>query len=139
MFDLLLSGALVQLFRISGSSTSTSTTKTTGTTPRIQMYARPLGAITVIMGLVVLVTGTSKIFFTCIYYKTTPHCTIHSCHLKILTLHPNTGLVRYFTIQTALTKGCFPVARVIIAFIAIVLSTLVVIVFGVLVGVRRQD
>jgi len=49
------------------------------------------------------------------------------------------GLVRYFTIQTALTKGRFPVARVIMAFIAIVLSALVVTVFGVLVGVRRQD
>jgi len=96
--------ALVQLFTISGSSMSTST-KITGTTPRIQMYARPLGAITVIMGLVVLVIG----------------------------------LVRYFIIQTALTKGRFPVARVIIAFIAIVLSALVVTVFGVLVGVRRQD
>lgn len=45
--------------------------------------------------------------------------------------------MRYFTIQSALTKGSFPVARVTIAFIAVVLSALVVIVFGVLVSVRR--
>ena len=45
--------------------------------------------------------------------------------------------MRYFTVQSALTKGNFPVARVTIAFISVVLSALVVIVFGVLVSVRR--
>jgi uncharacterized membrane protein YidH (DUF202 family) len=50
--------ALVQLFTISGFSTNQSSV--TLTTPRIQIYARPLGAVTVIMGLVVLVIGTSS-------------------------------------------------------------------------------
>ncbi|KIM78477.1 hypothetical protein PILCRDRAFT_98382 [Piloderma croceum F 1598] len=96
--------ALVQLFTISGfSSTKPSSGGLTPTTPAIQRYARPLGATTVVLGLVVLVIG----------------------------------LVRYFTIQSALTKGSFPVARVTVAFIAVVLSALVVIVFGVLVSVRR--
>jgi len=96
--------ALVQLFTISGySSVNPSPGNFTDTKPRIQRYAIPLGAATVIMGLVVLVIG----------------------------------LVRYFTVQNALPQGKFPVARVTIAFIAAVLSALVVIVFGILVGVRR--
>jgi hypothetical protein len=40
-------------------------------------------------------------------------------------------------IQTALTKGKFPVARVSIAFISVTLSILVVIVFTILVKVKR--
>lgn len=40
-------------------------------------------------------------------------------------------------IQNALTKGKFPVARVSIAFISVILSILVVTVFGILVDVRR--
>jgi len=90
--------ALVQLFSVASKNSLPMLT-----TPRIQSYARPLGAITVMMGLIVLVMG----------------------------------LVRYFSIQSALTKGNFPIARVTIAFIAVVLSALVVVVFGVLVGVRR--
>jgi len=96
--------ALVQLFTISGFSvTNPSPNRIAGTSSRIQTYARPLGAATVIMGLFVLAIG----------------------------------FIRYFSVQTALTKGNFPVARVTIAFIAVVLSALIAIVFGILVGVKR--
>ena len=50
--------ALVQLFTISGFTTNQASIALT--TPRIQTYARPLGAVTVIMGLIVLVIGTSS-------------------------------------------------------------------------------
>jgi hypothetical protein len=46
-----------------------------------------------------------------------------------------TGLVRYFTVQAALTKGNFPVAKITMAFITTALGALVM--FGVLMGVRR--
>jgi len=50
--------ALVQLFTISGySAMNPSPGNFTDTKPRIQRYAIPLGAATVIMGLVVLVIG----------------------------------------------------------------------------------
>jgi len=96
--------ALVQLFTISGLSTmSPSSNNIMRNSPQLQKYARPLGAVTVMVGLAVLVIG----------------------------------IFRYFSIQTALPKGKFPVARVTTAFIAVVLSALVVTVFSILVGVRR--
>jgi len=94
--------ALVQLFTISASTTE-SLGSTAITNQRIQVFARPLGATIVILGLFVLLLG----------------------------------LARYFMIQTSLTKGKFPVARVSIAFIAVMLSILVAIVFAILVQVRR--
>jgi len=96
--------ALVQLFTIAGHDPAKpSASNLVVYNHQIQQYARPLGAITVIMGLFVLVVGVT----------------------------------RYFTIQTALPQGKFPVARITIAFVSAVLSALVVVVFGVLVGVRR--
>ncbi|ESK95605.1 hypothetical protein Moror_12617 [Moniliophthora roreri MCA 2997] len=50
------------------------------------------------------------------------------------------GVTRYFTVQQALTKGKFPVARFLVGSIAFVLALVVIIVFGVLVaggGPRR--
>ncbi|EEB90322.1 hypothetical protein MPER_11485 [Moniliophthora perniciosa FA553] len=44
------------------------------------------------------------------------------------------GVIRYFTVQQALTKGKFPVTRFLIGSIALVLALLVIIVFGVLVA-----
>lgn len=44
--------------------------------------------------------------------------------------------VRYFTIQQALLKGKFPVARVAVVFLALVLAADVVVIFAILVGVR---
>ena len=56
--DMLVFEALVQLFTISGySAVNPSPGNFTDTKPRIQRYAIPLGAATVIMGLVVLVIG----------------------------------------------------------------------------------
>ncbi|KIM37898.1 hypothetical protein M413DRAFT_20168 [Hebeloma cylindrosporum] len=42
------------------------------------------------------------------------------------------GVTRYFMVQSALTNGYFPVARLAIGFIAIVLSALVTLTFGIL-------
>ncbi|KIK68508.1 hypothetical protein GYMLUDRAFT_35942 [Collybiopsis luxurians FD-317 M1] len=44
------------------------------------------------------------------------------------------GILRYFTVQHALTQGHFPVARVLIAAIALILLVIVTIVFAVLVA-----
>jgi len=97
--------ALVQLFTISASTTGSQPLSSAmlSRQKRIQVFARPLGATTVILGLFVLLLG----------------------------------LARYFMIQTALTKGKFPVARVSMAFISVILSILVVAVFGILVELRR--
>lgn len=46
------------------------------------------------------------------------------------------GVVRYFTIQSALVQGNFPVARVSTIMLAVVLGVVVVVVFGIIVGVR---
>ncbi|KAL4258083.1 Inner Membrane YidH-like protein [Pleurotus pulmonarius] len=91
--------ALVQLFTIAVNTSPSSMPPTfEPTSKRLQSLARPLGATTVIFGMIVLTIG----------------------------------MTRYFTIQTALTKGMFPVARMVISGITFGLSVLVVIVFGVL-------
>lgn len=46
------------------------------------------------------------------------------------------GLVRYFTIQTALIGGNYPAARVSPIMLAMIMSAVIVLVFGVIVGVR---
>ncbi|KZT19966.1 hypothetical protein NEOLEDRAFT_895181 [Neolentinus lepideus HHB14362 ss-1] len=46
------------------------------------------------------------------------------------------GVIRYFTVQTALTTGNFPVARVTVIIVGLVLTVLICIVFGVLVAAR---
>ena len=44
------------------------------------------------------------------------------------------GMVRYFTIQTALSKGMFPATRSAIVAVAFVLATIVTVTFGTLLG-----
>lgn len=46
------------------------------------------------------------------------------------------GLVRYFTIQTALVGGNFPIARVSTIMLAMIMSAIIVVVFGIIIGVR---
>jgi len=52
--------------------------------------------------------------------------------LFILTL----GVVRYFMIQSALVRGMYPVARFSAFAVAAVLSAVIIVVFGILLGVR---
>ncbi|KAJ3895298.1 hypothetical protein GG344DRAFT_86008 [Lentinula edodes] len=47
------------------------------------------------------------------------------------------GLIRYFTVQTALTQGKFPVSRLMIGGIALILLAIVTTVFVVLIAGRR--
>ncbi|TFK52359.1 hypothetical protein OE88DRAFT_1657571 [Heliocybe sulcata] len=86
--------ALVQLFTLSNSAS--------GTKSALHVYARPLGATGVVLGLLVLLIG----------------------------------VVRYFTVQTALTRGNFPVARVTVIVVGLVLTALICVMFGVLVASR---
>ncbi|KAI0088605.1 hypothetical protein BDY19DRAFT_174293 [Irpex rosettiformis] len=46
------------------------------------------------------------------------------------------GLVRYFLIQNALMGGNYPIARVSIFLISVVMSAITIVVFGIIVGVR---
>ncbi|KAJ7623444.1 hypothetical protein FB45DRAFT_870002 [Roridomyces roridus] len=46
------------------------------------------------------------------------------------------GTNRYFAIQSGLTKGLFPVARLTTALITLVLGTVIVVIFGILVSAR---
>ena len=48
------------------------------------------------------------------------------------------GVVRYFSIQNALLGGNYPVARVSTILLAIILGIIIVVVFGVLLGVRSR-
>ncbi|KAG5648380.1 hypothetical protein DXG03_004954 [Asterophora parasitica] len=48
------------------------------------------------------------------------------------------GVVRYFSVQAALTKGNFPVARALAAFITMTMSVLVVLTFGILITGRLE-
>ncbi|KAG6907849.1 hypothetical protein DXG01_007113 [Tephrocybe rancida] len=48
------------------------------------------------------------------------------------------GVVRYFSVQAALTKGHFPVARVITSFITVILLILVIATFGILVAGKLE-
>lgn len=47
------------------------------------------------------------------------------------------GVVRYFTIQSALTKGKFPVARTVVVGVSFAMGVIVIIAFAVLVSVKR--
>ena len=49
------------------------------------------------------------------------------------------GMVRYFTIQSALLNGNYPVARVSTILLALILGAVIVVVFGVIVGVRGHS
>ncbi|KAF7422629.1 hypothetical protein PC9H_010785 [Pleurotus ostreatus] len=51
----------------------------------------------------------------------------------------STGTIRYFTIQKALTKGMFPIARFVMTGIAIALGIVIIIVFSLLVAERNAS
>ncbi|KAF8967111.1 hypothetical protein BDZ97DRAFT_1656910 [Flammula alnicola] len=90
--------ALVQLF----SAASVSVPQ--GSAHRLHLYIRPLGASTIVIGLIVLFIG----------------------------------VVRYFTVQSALTKGYFPVARIATGFIAVMLTALVTLTFGIMLAGKLE-
>ncbi|KAF8073661.1 hypothetical protein FPV67DRAFT_1478853 [Lyophyllum atratum] len=90
--------ALVQLFTVASANLRHSPEH------RLHTYIRPLGAATIVMGLIVLMIG----------------------------------VVRYFSIQAALTKGNFPVARAVTGFITATLTLLVVVTFGILVAGKLE-
>ena len=48
------------------------------------------------------------------------------------------GVVRFFSIQHALIGGNYPVARVSTIMLAVVLGVIIILVFGVLLGVRSR-
>ncbi|KAI0785126.1 hypothetical protein C8Q75DRAFT_328494 [Abortiporus biennis] len=49
------------------------------------------------------------------------------------------GVYRYFSVQYALVEGKFPVARISPAFLSLSLMILILIVFGVILGVRQRQ
>ena len=49
------------------------------------------------------------------------------------------GMVRYFTIQNALIGGNYPVARVSTIILALILGAIIIVVFGVILGVRGKS
>ncbi|KAJ7600459.1 hypothetical protein C8J56DRAFT_768953 [Mycena floridula] len=81
--------ALVQLFAIASVAPLDA---------QLERVARPLGATTVLIGLIVLFIG----------------------------------MIRYFTVQSALVNGHFPVARISMAVIGVALSLLVIVTFALL-------
>ncbi|TFK70365.1 hypothetical protein BDN72DRAFT_839069 [Pluteus cervinus] len=97
--------ALVQLFTMA-SAPSPSRDFDSAPPRLIHPFVRPIGALTVIFGLAVLVIG----------------------------------VVRYFSIQTALTKGQFPVARLSAGGISLALTVLITLTFAILAaGVLGPD
>lgn len=56
--------------------------------------------------------------------------------MLLLTL--SLGVTRYFSVQAALTKGNFPVARIVTGFIALALTILVLLTFGILVAGKLE-
>ncbi len=105
--------ALVQLFTIA-------TARSGPTGKRIQQFARPLGALTVILGLVVLVIGARTNIYLWNVFST-----------RILLA----GGMRYFKTQNALVDGKFPVARKTVIFLSALLTCLVAVTFGILVAI----
>ncbi|KAG7448742.1 uncharacterized protein BT62DRAFT_1003447 [Guyanagaster necrorhizus] len=69
---------------------------------RIQIYARPIGASTIVLAIVLLVIA----------------------------------VIRFFSVQTYLTRGLFPVARAFVFVVFALLMALIVVVFGALVSQR---
>ena len=62
----------------------------------------------------------------------------HSRNLTWLIASSKTGVTRYFSVQTSLVKGTFPVARLTPALIAIMLSVLVTLTFGILLAGKSE-
>jgi len=48
------------------------------------------------------------------------------------------GVIRYFSVQSALTKGRFPVARVVTAGMALALAALIILTFGILLAGKLE-
>ncbi|KIK03322.1 hypothetical protein K443DRAFT_95339 [Laccaria amethystina LaAM-08-1] len=94
--------ALIQLF--SATAPLSHGVKVLGSSHRLHLYIRPLGASTISFGLLVLFIGVA----------------------------------RYFTIQAALTKGYFPVARLATGFIAIALTVLVTLTVAILLAGKLE-
>ena len=109
---------LVQLF-----SVSTSSSPSTSGDDGIKKYARPLGAIFVFLGIVVLAAGVSI---------------LHSLRLQLLRADGSQrhGTVLFNPVSTR--QRDVPVARTIIAAIALGLCALVITAFGLLVAFKNQ-
>ena len=107
--------ALVQLLKMAPTAPETAD---------IKRFSRLLGGTLVMTGLATLTLGFVLLDFHSL------HCT------GGLTLSRPGRFVRYFTIQYALLKGKFPVARVAVVFLALALAANVVVIFAILVGVR---
>jgi hypothetical protein len=104
---------LVQL--LTPSTAATALSKSRGMLP----YVRPLGAAAVVFGLIILSIGA--------YHQEN----------YLLAFNVLLGVTRFFSIQIALTKGRFPVARISIAGMSIGVAVLTVISFGVVVAVAK--
>lgn len=85
---------------------------------RLHRYIQPLGAAAIFLGLAVLIIGSLEI--SSLRFPNMSHAGL-------------SGTVRYFTVQAALTKGCFPVARIMTALMTLSLTVLIILSFGILV------
>lgn len=88
----------------------------------LSKVAKPLGATIILFGLIILVFGAQHPPHDCIseHISQSLPCPYLTC----------AGVVRYFTTQSALIHGSFPVARNSIMMMAFVLASLVGVVFG---------
>lgn len=85
LYVLTYGAALVQLFTLSAAATN----------KNLERFARPLGAVMIILGLYTLVVG----------------------------------VIRYFTVQDALIRGVYPVARISAGLLSFMMLALVIVVF----------
>jgi hypothetical protein len=91
---------------------------------KLHVFIRPLGASTVILGLLVLFIGLSS----------------NPCETTLISfIYFCLGFTRYFSIQVALTKGVFPVARLATGFVAMMLGVLVTLTFGILLAGKLEQ
>lgn len=110
--------ALVQLLTLADLSSRSFDTPLTDIDRKIRIFARPLGIAFVLLSLAMLATG------------------LFHFHLPPLSHgnSPKSGVYRYFTIQASLPDNMFPVARFSVVFYTFMLSALMVVVFGALIG-----
>lgn len=120
--------ALTQLFTISALRTDSSGKGLLSL--GIQRFARPLGATTVALAVVLLALGMLP--------NIAPRPSFHVKLTGRTFVFSNAGSYRYFLIQSLLTQDRFPPARKTMGFIAIALSILVTVVFGVLLGFEHR-
>ena len=95
--------------------------------------------------------GTSPLHssFGCFYNHLKPLCHVHWSVIKskretnvdliYLFFFLILGFTRYFTIQVALTKGVFPVARFATGFVAMMLGVIVTLTFGILLAGKLEQ